>query len=124
MPLLNAIRKGVAPQQKIMTQQTEKPTPEAKALSLFLMAYKTVDSIYKEKSKRISRLWGLVLSEELSQTEYMEEVLTTLESYGGYSEVIKKTVQHYIEKTGEWTLKGDDKYSLDAQQVADGILKK
>jgi len=105
-----------------MTRNTEKPSPEAKALSLFLMAYKTTSPDYKEKSKRINRLWSLVLKEELSGSEYMEEVQKTLASYGGYSEVVEKTVRYYIEKTGEWTLKGDDKYCLDAQIFADKIL--
>ena len=43
-----------------MEKNSEKPSPEAKALSLFLMAYKTKDPIYKEKAKRINRLWDLV----------------------------------------------------------------
>ena len=43
-----------------MKKTSEKPSPEAKALSLFLMAYKTKDPVYKEKSKRINRLWSLV----------------------------------------------------------------
>ena len=47
-----------------------------------------------------------------------------LTSYGGYSEVVEKTVRFYIEKTGEWKLEGDDKYCRDAQQIADKMLKK
>jgi len=39
-----------------MKRKTDKPTPEAKALSLFLMAYKAIDPIYKEQSKRINNL--------------------------------------------------------------------
>ncbi len=46
--------------------KSNKPTPEAKALSLFLMAYKTESPSYKEKSKRINRLWKLVLTEDLA----------------------------------------------------------
>ncbi len=107
-----------------MTKKNEKPSPEAKALSLFLMAYKTIHPIYKEKSKRMNRLWSLVLNDEFSRSEYIEEVQNTLTSYGGYSEVVEKTVKFYIEKTGEWTLKGDDKYCKDAQQIADKILAK
>jgi hypothetical protein len=107
-----------------MMKKTEKPTPEAKALSLFLMAYKTKDPIYKEKSKRINRLWSLVLKEDLSKEDYMAEVNLMLMSYGGYSEVVEKTVRYYIDQTGEWKLEGNDKYSLDAKQVADQILKK
>ncbi|MDB4439147.1 hypothetical protein N9176_02740 [bacterium] len=107
-----------------MTKKTEKPSPEAKALSLFLMAYKTKDPIYKEKSKRMNRLWSLVLKDELSKSDYVEEVQKVLTSYGGYSEVVEKTVKYYIEKFGEWKLQGDDKYCRDAKQVADRILKK
>ena len=47
-----------------------------------------------------------------------------LDLKGGYAEVVEKTVKFYIEKTGEWTLKGDDKYCLDAKLVADKILNK
>ena len=107
-----------------MTKLSSKPSPEAKALSLFLMAYKTIDPIYKEKSKRINRRWDLVLKDELTRAEYNEEVLEMLTSYGGYDEVVEKTVKYYIEKTGEWTLKGDDKYCQDAQLVAEKLLKK
>jgi len=95
-----------------MTKKIEKPSPEAKALSLFLMAYKTKNPIYKEKSKRINRLWDLVKLDKLSRSDYIEEVQNMLTSYGGYSEVVEKTVRFYIEKTGEWKLQGDDKYSL------------
>jgi hypothetical protein len=107
-----------------MKNNIEKPSPEAKALSLFLMAYKTINPIYKEKSKRINRQWDLVKIDELSRSDYMEEVQNMLTSYGGYSEVVKKTVRFYIEKTGEWKLQGDDKYCLDAKQIADKILNK
>ena len=107
-----------------MKKKTEKPSPEAKALSLFLMAYKTINPIYKEKSKRINRLWDLVKRGKLSRSDYIEEVQNMLTSYGGYSEVVEKTVRFYIEKTGEWKLQGDDKYCLDAKQIADKILKK
>jgi len=103
-------------------KHTKKPSAEAKALSLFLMAYKTKDPIYKEKSKRINRLWDLVKINELSREDYMEEVESMLASYGGYSEVVEKTVRFYIEKTGKWTLQGDGKYFHDAKQVADKIL--
>ncbi|RLD57291.1 MAG: hypothetical protein DRJ01_14060 [Bacteroidetes bacterium] len=104
-----------------MKKNTEKPSPEAKALSLFLMAYKTIDPIYKDKSKQMNRLWDLVKNNELSRSDYMEEVQNMLTSYGGYSEVVEKTVRFYIEKTGEWKLQGDDKYCLDARQIADKI---
>jgi len=106
-----------------MEKNTEKPSPEAKALSLFLMAYKTKDPIYKEKSKRINKLWDLVKTEELSNEDYQEEVKNMLTSYGGYSEVVEKTVRFYIETTGKWTLKGDDQYCLDAKKFAEKLLK-
>jgi len=102
----------------------KKPTPEAKALSLFLMAFKKTNPVCKEKAKRINKQWGLVESNDLDQKIYNKEVQDMLTSFGGYSEVIEKTVQFYIEKTGEWTLQGDDKYCLDAQKVADKILNK
>ena len=107
-----------------MNTNSEKPSPEAKALSLFLQAYKAKDPIYKEKSKRINKLFDLVKSGELSREDYMQEVQNMLASYGGYSEVIEKTVRFYVEKTGEWTLNGDDKYNVDARLIADKILKK
>ena len=107
-----------------MSKSLDKPTPQAKALSLFLMAYKTKDPIYKEKAKRINRLWDLVQYKELSKKNYNEEVVKMLEENGGYAKVIEKTVQYYIDKTGEWTLKGEDKYCEDAQKVADKLLKK
>ena len=102
----------------------EKPTAEAKALSLYLMAYKTINPIYKEKAKRINRLWDLVKTNELSRVDYNEEVLNMLNSLGGYSEVVEKTVKFYIEKTGEWKLQGDDQYCQDAKAVADKMLNK
>ena len=106
-----------------MNKASEKPSPEAKALSLFLMAYKSKAHIYKENSNRISKLWNLVKFNELAMSDYMEEVQKMLASYGGYSEVVKKTVEFYIDKTGEWKLQGDDQYCLDAQKIADEILK-
>jgi hypothetical protein len=105
-----------------MKKDIKKPSPEAKALSLFLMAYKTKDPIYKEKSKRINKLWDLVKVRELSRSEYMEAVQDMLTSYGGYSAVIEKTIRYYIEKTGEWKSQGDDQYSQDAKQIAKKIL--
>jgi len=107
-----------------MKKNIEKPSPEAKALSLFLMAFKTKNPIYKEKSKYINRQWDLVILNKLSKSDYNEEVQNLLKSYGGYSEVVEKTVRFYIETTGEWKLKGDDKYCLDANQIADKILQK
>ena len=107
-----------------MEKNTEKPSPEAKALSLFLMAYKTKDPIYKEKSKRINRRWVMVSMGKLTKNEYVDEVQEMLTSYGGYEEVVEKTVKYYIEKTGEWTLAGNDKYCQDAKAVADKLLNK
>ncbi|WP_372642170.1 hypothetical protein [Ancylomarina sp.] len=107
-----------------MAKLSSKPSPEAKALSLFLMAYKSTDPVCKEKSKRINKRWTMVLSDEISRADYNEEVQEMLTAYGGYEEVVEKTVKFYIEKTGEWTLKGNDKYCQDAQVVADKLLKK
>ncbi|MFT6948860.1 MAG: hypothetical protein ACJARP_003294 [Vicingaceae bacterium] len=107
-----------------MRKNIEKPSPEAKALSLFLMAFKRKNPIYKEKSKHINRQWDLVILNKLSRSDYNGEVQNLLKSYGGYSEVVEKTVRFYIETTGEWKLKGDDKYCLDAKQIADKILQK
>lgn len=106
-----------------MKKNTEKPSPEAKALSLFLMAHKTTNTSYKEKAKRINRLWDLVAKNEISKSDYLDEVDNMLTSFGGYDTVVEKTVQYYINKTGKWELKGDDKYCKDAQLVADKILK-
>ena len=88
------------------------------------MAYKTIDPIYKEKSKRINKQWDRVRNNELSRADYLEEVQSMLTEYGGYSDVVEKTVKYYIDKTGEWKLQGEDKYCLDAKTVADKILKK
>ena len=107
-----------------MKKNTEKPSPEAKALSLFLMALKTTNPTYKEQSKRINRLWSLVQSDEMEMSEYLEKVNSMISLNGGYEQVVEKTVRYYIEKTGEWKLKGDDKYCQDAQGVADRVLKK
>ena len=107
-----------------MKKKVEKPSSEAKALSLFLMAYKTIDPIYKEKSKRINKLWDQVGKRELTKAEYAKEVEKMVLSYGGYAEIVEKTVRYYIEKTGEWKLKGKDKYCRDAKEIADKILKK
>ncbi|MEN8927632.1 MAG: hypothetical protein ABF240_02080, partial [Flavobacteriales bacterium] len=85
-----------------MENQSEKPSAEAKALSLFLMAYKTKDPVYKEKSKRINRLFDLVKKGELTKEEYLGEVDKMLNLYGGYEGVIEKTIRYYMEKSGEW----------------------
>ena len=104
-----------------MKKPIEKPSPEAKALSLFLMALKANDPIYKEKLKRINKLWDLVKVGEISKNAYLKEVDTMLLSYGGYSAVIEKTVRFYIETAGQWKLNGDDKYCQDAKKIADKI---
>ncbi len=98
-----------------------KPSPEAKALSLFLMAFKKSNPAYKEKAKRINKLFDLVKANEMSKNEYMEEVQNMLTSFGGYAEVLEKTVKFYIETTGEWNLQGDDKYCQDAKEIAKKI---
>lgn len=107
-----------------MKKNLEKPLPEAKALSLFLMAHKATSPSHKENARRINKLWEAVKADDISKSEYMEAVNEMLSSYGGYEEVIENTVKFYIEKTGEWKLQGDDKYSLDTQEVANRILKK
>ncbi len=107
-----------------MASNIEKPTPEAKALSLFLMAHKASDNEIKEKSKRINRQWKLVLAGELDKKEYDKKVISMLNTFGGYEKVVEKTVKYYVDKTGEWTLKGDDKYCQDAQLVANNLLNK
>ncbi len=105
-----------------MKRRHQKPTPEAKALSLFLMAFKTKDPIYKEKSKRINRMWDQYIINKVTKNDYLKEVDKMLESYGGYDEVVEKTVKYYIAKSGKWTLQGDDKYCQDAQKIADSLL--
>lgn len=106
-----------------MEKHSEKPSAEAKALSLFLMAYKTIDNAYKEKAKRINRIWDLVKKGEMTKEEHLAEVNKTLDQYGGYEGVIEKTIRYYIEKTGEWKSRGDDQYSIDANIIADRITK-
>ncbi|HLW29734.1 MAG TPA: hypothetical protein VKX29_02680 [Brumimicrobium sp.] len=105
------------------TKNPEKPSPEVKALSLFLMAFKSSSQAYKEKSKRINKLWTQVGAGGTTKAVYLEEVQNMLESFGGYDKVVEKTVQFYIDRTGEWKLEGNDKYCIDAQKVADEILK-
>ncbi len=99
----------------------KKPSPEAKALSLFLMAFKKTNPMYREKSKRINKLWNLVGTGEFNKSAYDEEVQNMLNSFGGYLEVVEKTVRFYIDNTGEWKLRGDDKYCTDAKQIADKL---
>ena len=107
-----------------MEKNTEKPSPEAKALSLFFMAFKTTTPTYKDKSKRINRLWDLVKSNELSREDYQAEIEKMINMYGGYSTVVERTVQYYLEKTGEWKSRGEDQYSQDAQKFANEMMKK
>jgi hypothetical protein len=107
-----------------MAQNIEKPSPEAKALSLFLMAHKSKNPIHKEKAKRINRQWDLVKTNQISKEDYMREVQSMLTSFGGYTEVVQNTVKFYIDKTGAWKSQGDDKYGRDSQKVADEILNK
>jgi len=100
----------------------EKPSAEAKALSLFFMAYKAKNPVYKEQAKRLNKQWDLLKSEEISRKAYDGEVQRLLKIYGGYEMVLEKTVRYYIETTGAWTLKGDDKYNVDANEMAAKIL--
>lgn len=106
-----------------MEKHTEKPSPEAKALSLFFMAYKTETPVYKDKSKRINRLWDLVKKGELPKEDYLQEIETMINMYGGYDVVVEKTVEYYLNKTGQWKSQGDDQYSQDANKVAARIMK-
>ena len=55
-----------------MANHSQKPTPEAKALSLFLMAYKSYDNKYKEMLKRINKRWDMVRSEDLDKEIYLK----------------------------------------------------
>ena len=103
-------------------RESKAPTPEAKALSLFLMAYKTIKPIYKEQAKYINRSWDLVNMNKLSFDDYQDEVKDMLESLGGYDVVVEKTVKYYIHKTGEWKMNGEDQYCQDAKIVAERIL--
>ena len=100
------------------------PSPEAKALSLFFMAYKAKSPLYKEKSKRINRLWDLVKAGKLKNEHYMVEIQSMLNDYGGYDAVVEKTVQFYIKTTGAYKSNGEDKYSLDAIAVANKLSGK
>jgi len=107
-----------------MTKSTIKPTPEAKALSLYLMAFKNAKPINKENARRINKQWERVKLDKLSTEDYQKEVQTMLDFYGGYMKVVEETVWHYVKKTGKWKLEGNDKYCLDAKSFADKILKK
>ncbi|MFT4601777.1 MAG: hypothetical protein ACI857_001960 [Arenicella sp.] len=102
----------------------EKPTPEAKALSLYLMAFKATKPECKQQAKHINRQWDRFRDGELSLENYTKEIQELLTLHGGYAKVVENTVWHYIKTTGEWTLKGDDKYCEDAQKVADKVLEK
>ncbi|MFK8044560.1 MAG: hypothetical protein AB8B72_03640 [Crocinitomicaceae bacterium] len=107
-----------------MKNNLEKPSPEAKALSLFLMAHKNVGADHKENASYIKELWSMVLNGKLDQRKYLQEVSAMIKFYGGYDKVVEKTVKHFIDKTGEWKAGGDDQFSKDAQAIADRILKK
>jgi len=107
-----------------MKNKAEKPSPEAKALSLYLMAFKNTKPQNRENARRINKQWERVKHEELSkEAYYMEEVQEMLKSYGGYAKVVEETVWHFVKKTGKWTLEGEDKYCVDAQQFAEKIMK-
>lgn len=107
-----------------MKKPIEKPSPEAKALSLFLMAHKSVNPEYKEKLKIINKQWDLYQQKLISRNSYLKALKKMLDTYGGYAAVVEKTVKFYIDKTGEWKLAGEDQYCLDAREVADKISKK
>jgi hypothetical protein len=105
-----------------MEENREKPTPEAKALSLFLMAFKSDNQSYKDKSRQMKNRLDLVSAGKLDKDTYQNEVKSALVSYGGYTDVIEKTVKFYIEKFGEYKSQGDDKYSQDAQAIAEKLM--
>ncbi len=105
-----------------MKKKLPKPSPEAKALSLYLMAYKKTSPANKERSVRINRAWNQALQGELSMTAYNEKVNSMLRLLGGYEKVIEKTIKFYIKKTGEWKINGDDQYCTDARKIAAEIL--
>jgi len=105
-----------------MEENREKPTPEAKALSLFLMAYKSTNQTYKDKARQIRNRRDMVLAGELDPDMYQHEIKETLASYGGYTEVIEKTVQFYIDKFGEYKSQGDDQYAQDAMTIAEKLM--
>jgi len=107
-----------------MNKETTKPTPEAKALSLYLMAFKNTKPKNKENAKRINKQWTRVKQDALSMKDYLQEVQTMLDSYGGYSKVVEDTVWHYYKKTGKWALEGEDKYCIDARRIANEISRK
>lgn len=107
-----------------MKSKSEKPSPEAKALSLYLMAYKGTSASHKQKSKRINKQWGLVLRGELDSDVYLKEVKVMLAAFGGYEAVVENTVKFYIDKTGEWKLEGEDKYCIDAKKIAERLKAK
>lgn len=104
--------------------KAQKPSPEAKALSLYLMAFKNTKPINKENARRNNKQWDRVKHGELSMEDYMKEVQKMLKSYGGYEKVVEETVWHYVKKTGKWTLEGTDKYCIDAQQFAEKIMNR
>lgn len=102
--------------------KSDKPAPEVKALSLYLMAFKKTDPACNESSKRMNKMWRQVTVGDRDKKHYLKEVENMLQSYGGYTEVLEKTVRFYIETTGEWKLEGEDKYCKDAQRFAEKIM--
>lgn len=109
---------------KNSNKRSIKPSASAKALSLFLMAFKSKDPKYKEELKRINKKWDLFIEGELNEKDYLSQVEEMLNAHGGYDTVVEKTVKHYIDKTGKWSLAGEDQYHKDAQAVADQLTKK
>ncbi len=106
----------------MMEDNKQKPTPEAKALSLFLMTFKSENQQYKDKARQVKNRRDMVLSGDLDKDKYQNEVKGILATYGGYTKVIEKTVQHYINKFGEYKSQGDDKYAKDAQAIAEKLM--
>ena len=108
---------------KNSNKQPLKPSASAKALSLFLMAFKSKDPKYKEELKRINKKWDLYKAGELSEKDYLSEVEEMLNAHGGYMDVVDKTVKYYIDKTGAWSLAGESQYHKDAQAAAEKYAK-
>jgi len=84
-----------------MKNNLEKPAPEAKALSLFLMAHKNVGSEHKENANYIKELWSMVLNGKLDQRKYSQEVSAMVKFYGGDEKGVENKVKYFFYKNGE-----------------------
>ena len=82
-----------------MKKNNHTPTPEAKALSLYLMAFKASNPALKEQAKRMNKEWDRVKEALLTKEDYAVKVESILRSHGGYDKVLKDTVYHFIKKS-------------------------